>query len=41
MRMLRWMSGHVREDKIFNDCVWEKVVVATFKETVRGFSDKI
>jgi len=32
MRMLRWMSGHTRKDKIRNDCVRKKVGVADIGE---------
>ena len=32
MRMLRWMSGHTRKDRIRNDCIREKVGVAPIVE---------
>ena len=32
MRILRWMSGHTRNDKLRNDCIKEKVGVAPIKE---------
>ena len=28
MKMLRWMSGHTRNDKFLNDCIRSKVKVA-------------
>ncbi|KAF1884466.1 hypothetical protein Lal_00028343 [Lupinus albus] len=30
MRMLRWMTEHIRQDKIRNECIIEKVGVTWF-----------
>ena len=27
MRILRWMSGHTKKNKVWNDCIQEKVRV--------------
>ena len=32
MRMLRWMSGYIRYDKLWNNCIWEKIRVAPIEE---------
>ena len=32
MRMLHWMSGHTRQDKIRNECIREKVRVTPILE---------
>ncbi|KAG5586165.1 hypothetical protein H5410_046599, partial [Solanum commersonii] len=35
MRMLRWMCGHTRSDKIRNEVIWEKVGVASVVDKLR------
>ncbi|KAG5575703.1 hypothetical protein H5410_055837 [Solanum commersonii] len=35
MRMLRWMCGHTRSDKIKNEVIWEKVGVASVVDKLR------
>ncbi|XP_070015957.1 uncharacterized protein [Nicotiana sylvestris] len=35
MRMLRWMCGHTRLDKIRNDDIWRKVGVASVDDKMR------
>ncbi|WMV26024.1 hypothetical protein MTR67_019409, partial [Solanum verrucosum] len=35
MRMLRWMCGHTRSDKIRNEVIWEKVGVAPVVDKLR------
>jgi len=35
MRMLRWMCGHTRPDKIRNVDIWEKVGVAPMDDRMR------
>ena len=32
MKMLRWMSGQTRKDKIRNGYIWNKVGVASIEE---------
>ena len=32
MRMLRWMSGHTRKDKLQNNCIREKIGVAPIEK---------
>ena len=32
MRMLHWMSGHIRQDRIRNECIREKVRVTPIAE---------
>ena len=32
MRMLRWMSGHAKNNNLQNDCIWEKLRVALIEE---------
>lgn len=32
MRVLRWICGHIRNDRIQNDYVWEKISVAPTEE---------
>ncbi|XP_070026581.1 uncharacterized protein [Nicotiana sylvestris] len=35
MRMLRWMCGHTRKDKIMNEVIREKVGVASMEDKLR------
>lgn len=35
MRMLRWMCGHTRSDKIRNENIWNKVGVASVVDKMR------
>lgn len=34
MRMLCWVSGHTSKDKIMNECIREKVGVASIEENM-------
>ncbi|XP_059311654.1 uncharacterized protein LOC132063211 [Lycium ferocissimum] len=35
MRILRWMCGHTRRDRIRNGSIWDKVGVATVEDKMR------
>ncbi|KAL7217344.1 hypothetical protein ACSBR1_029108 [Camellia fascicularis] len=35
MRMLRWMCGKTRQDRIRNQCIWEWVGVALIEDKLR------
>lgn len=35
MRVLRWISGNIRKDKIWNEEICLKIVVATIDEKIR------
>ncbi|KAK4371669.1 hypothetical protein RND71_007053 [Anisodus tanguticus] len=35
MRMLRWMCGHTRRDRIRNDDIRDKVIVASVEDKMR------
>ncbi|KAL7204554.1 hypothetical protein ACSBR2_017596 [Camellia fascicularis] len=35
MRMLRWMCGKTRQDRIRNECIWEWVGVAPIEDKLR------
>ncbi len=35
MRMLRWMSGHIRLDKVCNESIREKVGVVSIEDKLR------
>ncbi|KAL7238250.1 hypothetical protein ACSBR2_004368 [Camellia fascicularis] len=35
MRMLRWMCGKTRQDKIRTECIWECVGVAPIEDKLR------
>ena len=37
IRMLRWMSGHTKQDRIRNECIREKVGVAPIVEKIVKF----
>ena len=37
MRILCWKSGHIRQDRIRNECIREKVGVAPIVETMVEF----
>ena len=34
MKILRWMSRHIRKDKFQNDCIQEKVGVIPIKKKI-------
>ena len=34
IRMLRWMSGYTKNDKIWNGYIWEKVGITSIEKMI-------